>query len=66
MTDCPRLAKCGFFKKHGVASSLACQGFVLGYCRGPRQVQCQRLEHLRKHGSPPPDDMMPSGQMLAP
>ncbi len=66
MADCPRLAQCGFFKKHGGMNSLACKGFVLGYCRGPRQVECKRLEHVRKLGVPPADDMMPSGQMLAP
>jgi hypothetical protein len=26
--------------------------------------QCKRKECLKAHGTPPPDDMMPSGRMI--
>ena len=63
--ECELLAKCGFFKKYQDIKDLACKGFISRYCRGPRQDECKRKQYRQEHGTPPSDDMMPSGQMMA-
>lgn len=65
MADCPNLSNCGFMKKYCDAKSLVCQGFITMYCKGEKQAQCQRKQYKLTHGAPPPDNMMPSGQMIA-
>ena len=62
--ECELLEKCGFFKKYGTTKELACKGFILQYCRGPKMDQCKRKEYRLKHGVPPSDDMLPSGLMI--
>lgn len=52
-------------KKYCDAKSLVCQGFITMYCKGEKQAQCQRKQYKATHGTPPPDNMMPSGQMIA-
>ena len=63
--ECELLAKCGFFKKYQATKDLACRGFIAQYCRGPQMADCKRLQYRRKHGVPPSDDMLPTGQMVA-
>jgi hypothetical protein len=58
---CENLPYCGFIKKHGEANNLAIQGFVSLYCKGPRLIDCKRLEYIENNGAPPPEDMMPNG-----
>lgn len=65
MADCPSLAGCGFLKKHGETKQLACKGFISSYCRGEKQNECKRKEHKARTGTPPSDDMMPNGAMMA-
>ena len=62
--ECELLSKCGFFKKFQSSKDLACKGFILQYCKGPKQSECKRMEY-RKHGVPPVDEMMPTGQIIA-
>ncbi|WP_457572285.1 hypothetical protein [Desulfovulcanus sp.] len=62
--ECELLATCGFFKKYQKTKDLACKGFMRQYCMGPKKDQCKRKEYRLKHGKPPSDDMMPSGQMI--
>jgi major membrane immunogen (membrane-anchored lipoprotein) len=62
--ECELLDKCGFFKKYQTTKDLACKGFMRQYCRGPKMNECIRKEYRQKHGTPPSDDMMPSGQMF--
>ncbi len=62
--ECELLGKCGFFKKYGESKSLACKGFIQQYCKGPMMEKCRRKQYRKEHGAPPPDDMMPSGQMV--
>lgn len=62
--ECELLEKCGFFKKYATAKELACKGFILQYCKGPKMDRCKRKEYRLKHGVPPSDDMLPSGQMI--
>ncbi|MGE5341809.1 MAG: hypothetical protein ACM3SY_10065 [Candidatus Omnitrophota bacterium] len=63
--NCEMLEKCGFFKKFQASKNLACKGFILQYCQGPKMDACKRKEHRKTHGTPPPDDMMPSGLMMS-
>lgn len=62
--DCEMLNKCGFFKKYSGSKSLACRGFIQQYCKGPMKEKCCRKRYRKQHGTPPSDDMMPSGQMV--
>ena len=63
--ECDLLATCGFFKKYQKTKDLACQGFISKFCKGPKMDQCKRREYRDKHGKPPSDEMMPTGQMIA-
>jgi hypothetical protein len=62
--ECEMLPKCGFFKKYQAVKDLACRGFIRMYCRGPKMEECVRKQYRVKHGVPPSDDMMPSGQTI--
>jgi len=64
MADCELLDKCGFFRKYGASHAPACQGLAAQYCRGPKKDQCKRKEYRKKHGAPPPDNMLPGGAMI--
>ena len=61
--DCELLANCGYFRKYQNTKEVLCQGFIRQYCKGPLQVECKRMEYRKQHGTPPPDEMMPSGHM---
>jgi len=61
--ECELLANCGYFKKYQNTKEVLCQGFIRQYCRGPLQVECKRMEYRKERGTPPPDEMMPSGHM---
>ncbi len=63
--ECELLAKCGFFKKYQSSKAAACQGFIARYCKGDKMNECKRKQYRLEHGMAPPDDMMPSGQMIA-
>ncbi|MBU1274386.1 MAG: hypothetical protein KJ720_03350 [Proteobacteria bacterium] len=65
MQECPLLSTCGFFAKYQENKSLACRGFINRYCRGAEQDLCKRKQHRLEHGTPPSDDMMPNGRMIA-
>jgi hypothetical protein len=62
--ECQSLVKCGFFKKYQTTKNLACKGFILQYCKGPKMNACKRMQYRQEHGTPPSDDMMPNGQMI--
>ena len=64
MSDCANLEKCGFVKKYGASKSLAVKGFVTMYCKSGKQNECKRKEYKMKHGTPPPDEMMPNGMHM--
>jgi hypothetical protein len=63
--ECGLLEKCGFFKKYGTSKELACKGFIQQYCQGSKQDDCKRKEYRQTQGTPPSDDMMPSGKMMS-
>jgi len=62
--ECELLAKCGFFKKYQTTKDMACKGFIRQYCHGPDMNVCIRKKYRQEHGTPPSDDMMPTGQMI--
>jgi hypothetical protein len=62
---CEALEKCGFFNKYQGINNLACTGFINQYCKGEKLHDCERKKYREKHGQPPSDDMMPSGQMVS-
>ncbi len=62
--ECELLVKCGFFKKYQTTKDLACKGFIMQYCTGPKMNECVRKQYRQEHGTPPCDDLMPSGQMI--
>ena len=62
--ECELLKTCGFFKKYQSVKDLACKGFIKLYCKGPRMDECKRKQYRTEHGEPPPDDMLPSGQII--
>lgn len=63
--ECELLSSCGFFKTHQGDNDLACKGFINQYCRGPHMDKCKRKQYRAEHGAPPPDNMMPNGQILS-
>jgi hypothetical protein len=65
MSECPNLATCGFFRKFSQSNELAFKGFVVLFCRGPKQGVCKRKEYREAHGCAPSDAMMPNGAMIA-
>lgn len=64
MMNCELLETCGFFRKYKDTLDLACRGFVRTYCRGEKMDECERKKHRLKHGAPPEDDMLPTGQIM--
>ncbi len=63
--NCDLLDKCGFFKKHASSNDLACKGFIAKYCKGSMMNECKRKLYRQQHGTPPPDDMMPTGVVIS-
>ena len=63
--NCVLLEKCGFFKKFGNNKDYMTQGFIELYCKGPKQNECVRKKYREEHGTPPSDDMMPTGEMMS-
>jgi hypothetical protein len=63
--ECELFNECGFLKKHYATKELACKGFILQYCKGPKLDLCKRRAYTKEHGSQPSEDMMPGGQMVA-
>jgi len=64
MAECELLATCGFFQKYQNTLDMACRGFIKTYCEGEKMEDCRRKEFRRANGTPPTDDMLPSGQMM--
>lgn len=63
--ECGNLPMCGFFKKYSNSNKAACQGFIKLYCRGEKRDDCERKKYRKANGVAPPDEMMPSGAMMA-
>ena len=64
MADCELLQTCGFFKHYKESLNLACRSFIRNYCSGPLMDECKRKAYRKEHGVAPPDDLLPSGQIM--
>jgi hypothetical protein len=64
MAECELLAECAFFKKYAKAHVAACRGMIAEYCRGGKQSECKRKQHLLKYKEPPSENMLPGGSII--
>lgn len=64
MEHCEMLETCGFFQKYRNTLDLACRGFIKTYCKGPQMDECERKKYRQAHGTPPVDEMLPSGRSM--
>ncbi len=63
--QCELLDKCGFFKNFKGNTEVLKQGWIRMYCQSrEKSMKCKRKEIRQKTGSPPPDNMAPTGKML--
>jgi hypothetical protein len=65
MPECDKLSTCPFYVKYAKAREIICKGYLAMYCRGPKLADCARRTYKAEHGHPPPDEMTPSGHILA-
>jgi len=63
---CEKLDQCGFFKKFGSSKEIICARYIEKYCNGAQQCECKRKQYFLEQGKVPPDEMLPSGQILNP
>jgi len=64
MEKCEFLSKCAFYRTYAKSPGIAWKGFVTVYCLGSRQKECKRKEFFTCRGTSPPQNMLPSGQLL--
>ena len=63
--QCERIEKCGFFINYQGNSEVTKQGWLTMYCASQeRAAQCKRKAMFKQTGSPPADNMAPTGTML--
>lgn len=62
---CELLSKCGFFLNFKGNSEVVKNGWINTYCKDQqRSNNCKRKQHRKNTGSPPADNMTPTGRML--
>ncbi|MGA2193378.1 MAG: hypothetical protein ABSG42_08410 [Nitrospirota bacterium] len=62
---CEFLEKCGFFINFKGNSEVIRAGWIRLFCQSKgRSEKCERKAIRRKTGSPPPDNMAPTGDMI--
>ncbi len=65
MQECELLQSCGFFKNYLKSNEELIQLWIKLYCRNKeKSEQCKRKQYRKQHGTPPPDNMSPTGTML--
>ena len=62
--ECKLLAKCGIFNKYQGSQYGLCNALINQYCQGGKQSQCKRMMYREMHNKPPPDEMVPTGQIF--
>jgi hypothetical protein len=65
MEACEMIDKCGFLIRYRPTNELACRGFVNRYCKGEMKELCKRKAYKLTNGTPPPDNMLPTGIYLS-
>ncbi len=62
---CELLENCGFFKNFRSNKEVKSSGFIETYCDSrEKSERCVRKKIRNLTGSPPPDSMAPTGEML--
>ncbi len=65
MAACELLASCGFFNRFQGNHEVVKQGWIKLYCNdGVWSEKCARKIVYRQTGTPPADNMTPTGKML--
>ena len=65
MAQCEFLAKCGFFNNFKGNPEVVKQGWVRLYCENAEySAKCARKAYRLKTGSPPADNMSPTGKVV--
>lgn len=64
--ECEFLQGCAFFNKYKEILGPAYDGFVIIYCKGKKMEECKRRQYRIEHGTPPFDEMLPSGATYHP
>jgi hypothetical protein len=63
--NCELLSKCGFFTNFKANSEAIKQGWVKMFCENKEKSEkCKRKEIRKQTGTPPADNMSPTGKML--
>ena len=63
--QCELLEKCGFFRNYKGNSETVKQGWVHLYCENKAKSEgCERKRIRRATGTPPADNLSPTGQVL--
>ena len=63
--ECEHLSKCGFFKNFKANPEVVQKGWIRMYCSDfDRSEQCVRKKIRKETGSPPPDNMTPTGVLI--
>jgi len=65
METCDMIEKCGFLIRYSPTNELACKGFINRYCKGNLKNECKRKAYKLANGTPPPDNMLPTGIFLS-
>lgn len=62
---CEFLDKCGFFLNFKGNSEVIKQGWIKLYCENRKKSEeCARKKYRKEKGTPPPDNMSPTGKFL--
>ena len=62
---CENLENCGFFKNYKGNTDAIIKSWIRMYCESKEKSEsCERKKIKDKTGSPPPDNMTPTGKML--
>ncbi len=62
---CELLEKCGFFNNFQANSEVVKQGWIRMFCQSKeRSEKCQRKKIRRETGTPPVDNMAPTGEII--
>ena len=62
---CEFLETCGFFNNYKANSEVVKQGWIQIYCEDKKKSEkCERKKVLMETGTPPADNMAPTGKML--
>ena len=63
--NCEMLEKCGFFMNFKGNSEVVKKGWITIYCKNiDKSLNCERKKFRQLKGTPPADNMTPTGKIL--